>query len=131
MMGIRLTACAITIATCAALSGCAIAPGMRVDASDKNPSADASPSVIEITPEFVRRAGGASATLTAPDDALALIAAPQPYRIGPADVLSAIVWDQPALGVANHTYDSGATGGALPASVGLTSQTVPGFVVGH
>jgi polysaccharide biosynthesis/export protein len=37
----------------------------------------------------------------------------------------------PELVVPNLPYDIGATGGALPASIGLASQTVPGFVVGH
>jgi polysaccharide export outer membrane protein len=129
-MRIRFTACAIAAA--AALSGCAIAPGMRVDTPHQDPvSGQQGVSVTEITPELVSRIGSDAPPIEASDDASALVAAPQPYRIGAADVLSVIVWDHPELVVPNLTYDVGATSGALPVSVGLASQSVPGFVVGH
>ncbi|HEY3600018.1 MAG TPA: polysaccharide biosynthesis/export family protein [Paraburkholderia sp.] len=136
-MGIRITVYAAAVAAAAILSGCAIAPGMRVDARNANANANANAqarqpsSVIEITADLVSHAEGQRSLVAERDEAEALIAATQPYRIGAADVLSVIVWDHPELVVPNLTYDIGATGGSLPASVGLTSQTVPGFVVGH
>lgn len=104
---------------------------MSVDARKAGDASSQPASVIEITADLVGPADGQRALLATHDEADALVDVAQTYRIGAADVLSVIVWDHPELVVPNLTYEIGATGGSLPASVGLTSQTVPGFVVAH
>jgi polysaccharide export outer membrane protein len=94
----------------AALGGCAYAPGpifgrggQVADAlSDPkratDAAADAPPpgALEEITPALVRRQHAAQ-----PKDLNAevksLFAEPQPYRIGPGDILNIVVWDHPDL----------------------------------
>ncbi|SEB24957.1 polysaccharide biosynthesis/export family protein [Paraburkholderia sartisoli] len=113
------------------LSGCALAPGMKFDASTGIGMSAALPPVAEITPALARREAQeyAGAAAMAPLDAL--IGEASPYRIGPADVLSVIVWDHPELVVPNLTYDVGATAGSPPAVIGAASMNVPGYVVAH
>ncbi|AOJ04742.1 hypothetical protein WS70_23530 [Burkholderia mayonis] len=87
------------------------------------------PHIVTITPSLIHDQN--EQRRLDPDDGYkAMIGMPQPYRIGPADVLSIIVWEHPELVVPNLTYSIGETAGAQPAGPGLTTQTVPGFVVG-
>jgi polysaccharide export outer membrane protein len=86
--------------------------------------------VIPITPELVTQQKETRLRATA-DDYKALTAPVKAYRVGPADVLSIIVWEHPELVVPNLTYTIGETGGTLPVGPGLASQAVPGYVVGH
>jgi polysaccharide export outer membrane protein len=147
-MGIRIIARAMSWGMVAVLSGCAWAPGMKFDPQGAAGATEPAVSITEITRDLVSGMAGPSALPAAqlphdrhdqrephephePHDPLAaLIGSAHPYRIGPADVLSVIVWDHPELVLPNLTYEIGATGGAQPASVGLASQTVPGFAVG-
>lgn len=113
------------------LGACSFAPGMRFDPKtpvDMNDPLSV-PHIATITPELIlqqqrdRRLGN-------DDGYRQLIGAPKPYRIGRSDVLSIIVWDHPELVIPNLTYTIGDTAGLLPSGPGLTTQAIPGFVVG-
>ncbi|MDR3095647.1 MAG: polysaccharide biosynthesis/export family protein [Paraburkholderia sp.] len=112
------------------LGACALSPGMRfesrapVDPSNPN----SIPEVKQITPALVRQQKDARAARS--PDAKELLGTAQSYRIGASDVLSIIVWDHPELVVPNLTYTIGDTGGQLPSGPGLSTQAIPGFVVG-
>jgi polysaccharide biosynthesis/export protein len=114
------------------LGACAFAPGMHFDPSmpvdQNNPSSV--PTVVPITPELVRQQR--SMRQDASHEAYQSLTGSAPrYVIGPADVLSIIVWDHPELVVPNLTYTIGETGGTLPSGPGLSAQAIPGFVVGE
>jgi polysaccharide biosynthesis/export protein len=118
--------CALLSLLCG-LSGCVLAPGMKFDAR-----ALAGPpiAVTELAPSNIAQLDALNEQALAKrceTDALAGMG--EPYRIGPADVISVIVWDHPELVMPNLTYDIGSTGGAQPQSVGLASQRLPGYVV--
>jgi polysaccharide export outer membrane protein len=114
------------------LSACVLAPGMRFDPHQPVDVTDAStvPTVIPITPELVTQQKD-DRLRAATGDYRALATKSKAYRVGPADVLSIIVWEHPELVIPNLTYTIGETGGTLPSGPGLTSQAVPGYVVGH
>ena len=90
------------------LSGCAFSPGMYVGKTTSErtvrpwmvPAAgkDAAPAgaLIPITPELVRQQRAARLA-DIPAEVKALIGTPQPYTIGPGDVLNIVVWDHPEL----------------------------------
>lgn len=114
------------------LSACVLAPGMHFNPQQPVDATDPStvPTVIPITPALVTQQKKARLSATT-DDYKALSATAKPYRIGAADVLSIIVWDHPELVIPNLTYTIGQSGGTLPSGPGLSSQAVPGYVVGH
>lgn len=117
------------------LNACAFAPGMKYEASlpSENGRPSITPTVIEITPSLVTRIQTeASASISDTYDQL--IGTPLPYRVGPGDVLSIIVWDHPELVIPNLTYVSGDVQSntglqGLNPRPGLTSPTAPGFTV--
>lgn len=113
------------------LSACAFAPGMHFDPDTPVDPADPTslPTITSITPGLVRQQKLArqSASDSVSRD---LLGHPQHYLIGPADMLSIIVWDHPELVVPNLTYTIGDTAGTLPTGPGLSSHAIPGFVVG-
>ena len=113
------------------LAACGAAPGMRFDPKTPVDPGDplSVPQIVTITPSMIRDQNE-QRQLDPDDEYKPLLGAPQPYRIGPADVLSIIVWEHPELVVPNLTYSIGETAGTLPTGPGLTSQSVPGFVVG-
>ncbi|PLQ00169.1 polysaccharide biosynthesis/export family protein [Cupriavidus pauculus] len=108
------------------LAGCVLAPGMRADmppdaaAGGRVNAAD----VIPISWELVESLRGEPAPGN--QDIQALEGGPEPYRIGPADILSIIVWDHPELVFPHQTYSIGA-GYEIPSYSGASS--VPGYVV--
>lgn len=114
------------------LGACALAPGMHFNAGEPVDANNASsvPQVIAITPDLVSKQREERLRATT-EDYNSLVAPPGPYRIGPADVLSIIVWDHPELVVPNLTYSIGDTGGTLPSGPGLSTQAIPGYVVGY
>ncbi|SFU24821.1 polysaccharide biosynthesis/export family protein [Paraburkholderia aspalathi] len=122
-----IAACAMT-----ALSGCVFAPGMKFDAGTPlDASTPASvPSVIDITPTLVAQNSVARRKTEMQDAGYSdLLRKPPIYKIGPADVLSIIVWDHPELVMPNITYTIGSTSGNLPTAAGLSTQSLPGYIV--
>ncbi|MET3631990.1 polysaccharide biosynthesis/export family protein [Burkholderia sp. 572] len=119
----RRGALALVLTACVWLSGCALAPGMKMStvdldllASDPNDAgtpataavatadavphgATALPSLIPIDPALLSRQRAARDTAAASLSALAATRAPS-YRIGPGDVLQITVWDHPELAAA-------------------------------
>lgn len=107
----------------ALLAGCALAPGMRID---RSPDADAAgiDGVMPITWDLVNTLKHRPRTANVGIDAL--VSARQPYRIGPSDILSIVVWDHPELVFPHQTYTTGIDYTA-PAYSGAAN--VPGYVV--
>ncbi len=113
------------------VGACALAPGMQFDphASIDEDDPSVVPTVTTITPAIIKQQRE-SRLRTSGDTYRQLMTAVAPYRIGPADVLSIIVWNHPELVIPNLTYTIGETAGLQPAGPGLSSQAVPGFAVG-
>jgi len=109
------------------LTGCAASPGMYFDnnAAVAAIGPDAVPKVVPITLELIREQQGKSR----PDNEHVeeLFATPEPYHIGPGDIISVVVWDHPELVFPTQTYSIGATF-EMPVSSG--GSNVPGYVVG-
>ncbi|WP_257993588.1 polysaccharide biosynthesis/export family protein [Cupriavidus pauculus] len=111
----------------AVLAGCAVSPGMTfsadkpLDTSDPNAKP---PEVTPITPELVRQLRDkAQPTNLGVEE---LFGKAGPYRIGPGDILSVVVWDHPELVFPTQTY-SIAAGFEMPAQTG--GSNMPGYVV--
>lgn len=89
------------------LSGCALAPGHSIRASSdtaaKAPSGwaslDQAPegAIVPITPEVNRTLAQLTTSPDVAPEVQALFATPQPYTIGPGDVVGVIVYDHPEL----------------------------------
>jgi len=108
------------------LASCAFAPGMRFDPQRPlNPEdPDSAPTVTPITLDLVRamKAKSPAANLGVEE----LFAEPQPYRVGPSDILSIVVWDHPELVFPTQTYSIG-NAYDIPNYSGAAN--VPGYVV--
>jgi polysaccharide export outer membrane protein len=113
-----------------ALGGCAFAPGMKFDSYSPLDASDSEsvPVITPITLKLVQQENAERIRLSGQGEQYReLIGKPQPYRMGPADILSIIVWDHPELVVPNLTYTLGATGNL--SNSGMTAQTLPGYVI--
>lgn len=109
------------------LAGCALAPGMRVDSElAEGASPDLPQGVTPISWDLVNSLHDEA--VRDQHDVGDLMGTPQPYRIGPADILSIIVWDHPELVFPSQTYTVG-IGYEIPGYSGAAS--VPGYVVSH
>ncbi len=114
----------IVVAACL-LGGCAYSPGVNISGQVVKPApADLPPpgALISITPDLVR----ALRSVPPPDptqDLEPFLVAAQPYRIGPADVLTITVWGSPEF-----SQPGGNPGGvANPALSGFTVNA-KGFI---
>ena len=121
----------VLISLCAALllSACVAAPGMRISNAAMQASGggdgDKPPEITPITlklNEDLRR--NARPTNVGVEQ---LFATPQPYRVGPGDIISVVVWDHPELVFPTQTY-SLATAAEVP--VTSSGSNMPGYVVG-
>lgn len=123
----------LLIALCAALcatvlSACAGAPGMHISEramAETGKPGDPPPKVTAITPQLndeLRR--DAKPHNVGVEE---LFAAPEPYRIGPGDIISVVVWDHPELVFPTQTYS--VTSAAEIPQTGNGSN-MPGYVVG-
>ncbi|WP_454727547.1 MULTISPECIES: polysaccharide biosynthesis/export family protein [Cupriavidus] len=108
------------------VGACAGSPGMHFDAMAPVTAVgpDAKPDITPITLDLVRNQRNvAQRELDKIDE---LFATPEPYRIGPGDIISVVVWDHPELVFPNQTYSIGAAY-EIPAVGG--GANVPGYVV--
>jgi polysaccharide export outer membrane protein len=126
---------ALLLSAVVALQGCApLAPGYRSASNDAasavSPSGFASPGVdapppgalTEITPQLIQAQRDATPRQISPE-ALALVGEPEPYRIGPGDVIGITVYDHPEIVFSGVP----ATTVADPGSV----SPAPGFIVSN
>jgi len=117
------------------LQGCApLAPGFSSASGDADravspagyagPNEDPPPpgALTAITPELIQ-AQNRSMPLTVGPDVRALVGEPEPYRIGPGDVVGIVVYDHPEIAFS----DTPATTVADPASI----SPAPGFIVSN
>ena len=103
------------------LGGCAYAPGLYMARGTPMPEAAAEEpppppnALIPITPQLIREQQAAAPARSA--DALqVLLQPPQPYTVGPSDVLGIVVWGHPDIN--------------LPASGGTVGEAAAGYLVG-
>ncbi|ARP95100.1 polysaccharide biosynthesis/export family protein [Bordetella genomosp. 13] len=118
----------LMVALVSLLGACAFAPGMRyqsgflVDPADPNSKVE----VSQITPTLAMQATRAR-QVPVSDDVRKLTGKPQPYVIGPGDIISIVVWDHPELVLPTQTYSIGT--GPTELSLGDTSAGIPGYPV--
>ncbi|QQX87367.1 polysaccharide biosynthesis/export family protein [Cupriavidus necator] len=110
----------------ALLTACAASPGMVFDSNApvKAVGPNATTTVTPITLDLVRALR--HKIKPANERVEELYAPAQPYRIGPGDIISVVVWDHPELVFPTQTYSPGASF-EIPASTG--GSNLPGYVV--
>lgn len=117
------------IALVSSLGACALSPGMTfnskhlVDPLDPNSVAE----IKEITPSLVLSDHRARQALLDNDGVSRLVDKTEPYRIGPGDILSIVVWDHPELVLPTQTYAIGT--GVTELAFGDTASGIPGYTV--
>ncbi|MFP3742902.1 polysaccharide biosynthesis/export family protein [Achromobacter sp. SIMBA_011] len=117
------------IALVSSLGACALSPGMTfnakhlVDPLDPNSVAQ----IKEITPSLVLDDNRARQALLDNDGISRLVDKAEPYRIGPGDILSIVVWDHPELVLPTQTYAIGT--GVTELAFGDTASGIPGYTV--
>ncbi|MGV2866652.1 polysaccharide biosynthesis/export family protein [Achromobacter sp. ESBL13] len=117
------------IALVSSLGACALSPGMTfnsghlVDPMDPNSVAP----IKEITPTLVVDDLRNRQALIDNDGVQKLVGTVEPYRIGPGDILSIVVWDHPELVLPTQTYAIGT--GVTELVMGDTASGIPGYTV--
>lgn len=116
----------VTVCLVPILASCAFAPGMRFDPQRPMDISDPAsvPKVTPITLDLVR--AGMAQQERQMEGIEQLIARPAPYRVGPGDILSVVVWDHPELVFPTQTYSIGSAY-EIPNFSGASN--VPGYVV--
>lgn len=116
----------VTVCLVPILASCAFAPGMRFDPQRPMDISDPAsvPNVTPITLDLVR--AGMAQQERQMEDIEQLIGRPAPYRVGPGDILSVVVWDHPELVFPTQTYSIGSAY-EIPNFSGASN--VPGYVV--
>ncbi len=117
------------IALVSSLGACALPPGMTFDAKHLvDPLVPNSVAQIkEITPSLVLDDNRARQALLDNDGVSRLVDKAEPYRIGPGDILSIVVWDHPELVLPTQTYAIGT--GVTELAFGDTASGIPGYTV--
>lgn len=116
---------AILVAT-GLLAACAASPGMYFD-NNATVSAIGSEAVPKVTPITLDLVKAQKNRARKDNDRVdELFATPQPYVIGPGDIISVVVWDHPELVFPTQTYSIGASFEIPSTSSG---SNVPGYVV--
>jgi polysaccharide export outer membrane protein len=110
------------------LSGCSMAPGMRLDDSNaKFEPAEGTPAVTAIvktiTPQLIQQEQQLAKSETQAD-LTEIMTPPQPYKIGAGDYLAITVWDHPELvmPVSSMTGATATIAGALPAGYTVSAE---------
>jgi len=101
---------ALALMAALGLAGCAGAPGMKMPQASEVPSGPDAPRIEAITPQLIARQRQ-SVPVIAPD-VRALMGQAGPYRIGPGDILSIIVWEHPELAMPPTALSVGSDGAA-------------------
>jgi polysaccharide export outer membrane protein len=116
------------LALVSTLGACAFAPGMRFDASRQLDPDDPNsvPEVKQITPSLVVRDNNDRAQMI-DESYRAFLGKPEPYVIGPGDILSVVVWDHPELVLPTQTYSIGT--GPAELTLGDQAAGIPGYPV--
>ena len=127
----------LALGASATLTGCALAPGMDFEQFNRKPGVldawirgeptDPPPpgALKPITPALVRQLRAVPKADPA-QELKPFFSATQPYRIGPIDTVSIIVWGHPefVVGAGGATATGAATGSGSVATSGATSYTV-------
>ncbi|WP_342066720.1 polysaccharide biosynthesis/export family protein [Achromobacter kerstersii] len=117
------------IALVSSLGACALSPGMTFSAGhlvDPLDPISVAP-IKEITPSLVVDDLRARQALINNDGVERLVGTVEPYRIGPGDILSIVVWDHPELVLPTQTYAIGT--GVTELIMGDTASGIPGYTV--
>ena len=120
----------LTLALLGCLTACTVAPGMSFNDRPSVGSPDAGPAitVVPITASLIDSQTQEDVPSATRAEMKKLVAMPGAYRIGPADVLSVIVWDHPELVLPSLSYAL-VSANSSSAVTGLPQQTIPGYVV--